>query len=75
MGELPSKSVSTGGLGERETLPTPSSPVEGGRAGSEVIRTGELALPHICCSTWKSRLCMCSTVVLVLDVGVESEQP
>ena len=41
MGELPSKSVSTGGLGERETLPTPSSPVEGGRAGSEVIRTGE----------------------------------
>jgi hypothetical protein len=47
MGELPSKSVSTGGLGERETLPTPSSPVEGGRAGSEVIRTGELALPFL----------------------------
>lgn len=40
---------------ERCAPPPPLSPTAGRRAGPEVIRAGELALPITCCSTWKSR--------------------
>ena len=42
-----------GHMGKGEILP-PSMPEAGGRAGPELIRTGESSLPLISCSTQKS---------------------